>query len=267
MKRFLMLKCRPSRASLGLAVVIATFLGGAPAVAYAVQTHGHAPPPPHAVAMPPRDMGDATAKAAEEGGGAVEAEHAPKPINWTDFSNHEQPPLAFMIVNFFVLIGIYYKYGKGPISEGLKNRRATIAREIEEAQRMRKEAEARALVYQEKLSHLEAELKETRENMKAAGVAERDRIVREAEEKAARMEKDAAFLVEQELKQLRSELTREAVETAVLAAEELLRKRITASDQERLAEDYLAQLAAKRPSGAQRATGPSIPPPPATGGE
>ena len=170
MKRFLMLKCRPSRASLGLAVVIATFLGGAPAVAYAVQTHGHAPPPPHAVAMPPRDMGDATAKAAEEGGGAVEAEHAPKPINWTDFSNNEQPPLAFMLVNFVVLIGIYYKYGKGPIAEGLKNRRATIAREIEEAQRMRNEAEARAEKYQaEARRHLEDELKEARESLEAAG--------------------------------------------------------------------------------------------------
>ena len=246
-----------------LVLLVATLLGGAPAVAYAVQTRGHAPPPPHAVAMPPRDLGNATAKAAEEGG--AEAEHAPKPINWTDFSNHEQPPLAFMIVNFFVLIGIYYKYGKGPISEGLKNRRATIAREIEEAQRMRKEAEARASKYQQKLNQLEAELRETRESLKAAGEGERERIVREAEEKAARMEKDAKFLVEQELKQLRSELTREAVETAVAAAEELLRKRITASDQERLAEDYLAQLAAKRPSGAQRTTGPSIPPPPAGG--
>ncbi len=167
-----------------------------------------------------------------------------------------------MFLNLVVLLGIYYKFGKGPISEGLKNRRATVAREIEEAQRMQKEAEARAAKYQEKLSHLEAELKETRESLIAAGEAERDRLVREAEEKAARMEKDATFLVEQELKQLRAELTREAVESAVFAAEELLKKRITSSDQERLAEDYLSQLAAKRPSGQERA---SIPP--AQGGE
>jgi ATP synthase F0 subunit b len=244
-----------------LVLVAATLLTVAPAVAYGLQAHGR-PPPQHIIAAPPPTEGNATAKAAE----GEESDHAPKPINWTNFSNHEQPPLAFMIVNFLVLIGIYYKYGKTPISEGLRSRRATIAREIEEAQRMRKEAEARAKKYQEKLNHLEAELRETRESLKAAGEGERDRIVREAEEKAARMEKDAKFLVEQELKQLRTELTREAVETAVAAAEELLRKRITASDQERLAEDYLAQLAAKRPSGAQRATGPSIPPPPVPAG-
>ncbi len=174
-----------------------------------------------------------------------------------------------MFLNFVVLMAIYYKYGKGPISEGLKNRRDTVAREIEEAQRMQKEAEARAAKYQEKLANLETELREAREGLKAAGEGERDRIVREAEEKAARMEKDAKFLIEQELKQLKVELTREAVESAVTAAEELLRKRITASDQERLAEDYLAQLAAKRPSGkrAHRALeGPDAPAPPAARG-
>lgn len=212
--------------------------------------------------------GQAEAKEApehEQAGHAEEGEdHAPNPVNWTDFSNKSQPPWAFMFLNFLVLMGIYYKYGKEPIATGLKNRRATVAREIEEAQRMQKEAEARAAVYQEKLSHLEAELKETREALKAAGEGERDRIVRDAEEKAARMEKDALFLVEQEMKQLRIELTRDAIEAAVQTAEELLRKRITPADQERLAEDYLTQLAAKRPSGQERT---SMAPPAPQGGE
>jgi F0F1-type ATP synthase membrane subunit b/b' len=205
----------------------------------------------------------APAESAEHGGEAAE-EHGPKPINWTDFSNKTQPPWAYMFLNFVILVGIYYKYGKAPIASGLKNRRATVAREIEEAQRMQKEAEARAAVYQAKLQHLEAELKDTRDSLTAAGEGERDRIVREAEEKAARMEKEALFLVEQEMKQLRLELTRDAIEAAVGAAEELLKKRITASDQERLAEDYLAQLAAKRPSGHERV---SIAPGAPQGGE
>jgi len=227
-------------------------IAAAPAIAWAVQTHEHQHAPP-AVG----DMG--THKGDVE---AAEEQHSLNPINWTDFSNKDQPPWAAMFANFVLLLAIYYKYGKGPISEGLKSRRATIAREIEEATRMRKEAEARAAKYQEKLSHLEAELKETRDALKAAGEGERDRLVREAEEKATRMEKDAAFLVEQELKQLRVELTRDAVETAVAAAEELLKKRITSSDQERLAEDYLTQLAAKRPSGRS-----SIAPGPGPGGQ
>jgi F-type H+-transporting ATPase subunit b len=191
-----------------------------------------------------------------EGGGHAEEHGPPKPINWFDFDNKAQPPFGAMILNFVLLIGMYVYFGKKPVADALKNRRVEIAKEIEEAQRMRKEAEERAEKYQEKLRHLEDELKDTRAALVEAGKADRDRIVRDAEEKAVRMEKDAAFLIEQEVKQLRQDLTREAVEIAVTAAEELLKKRVTPVDQERLAEDYLAELALKTkatPSVAPRA--------------
>jgi F-type H+-transporting ATPase subunit b len=230
--------------------VVVVLVAAFPLLAWAFQTRPHTPAP---TPVPSSIAAHGAPKAIEPSERGAEEEHALPPINWTDFSNHEQPPWAGMAINLAVLLLIFYKYGKAPISEGLKSRRATIAREIEEATRMKQEAEARAAKYQEKLSHLETELKETRDALKAAGEGERDRLIRDAEEKAARMEKDAKFLVEQELKQLRVELTRDAVETAVLAAEELLKKRITASDQERLAEDYLTQLSSKRPSGQERA--------------
>lgn len=190
-------------------------------------------------------VAEAEADAKHEGAGTAEHHGAPAPINWLDFSNKEQPPYAAMFLNFVLLIAMYVWLGKKPISEALKSRRAGVAKEIEEAQRMRQEAEARALVYQKKLEHLEEELKETRASLVEAGKGDRDRIVREAEEKAARMEKDALFLIEQEMKQLRVDLMREAVGVAVATAEELLKKRVTPVDQERLAEDYLAELTAK----------------------
>jgi F-type H+-transporting ATPase subunit b len=68
----------------------------------------------------------------------------------------------------------------------------------------------------------------------------------DAEAKAERMRKDAEFLVEQELKQIRQDLWRDTVEAAVGAAEELLKKRVTPADQERMAEDYLADLGGKK---------------------
>ena len=64
----------------------------------------------------------------------------------------------------------------------------------------------------------------------------------DAEEKAARMQKDAEFLVEQETRQMQQDLWREAVEKATATAEDLLRKRVTDADQERLAEEYLSEL-------------------------
>ena len=49
-------------------------------------------------------------------------------------------------------------------------------------------------------------------------------------------------MLEQESKQLRLDLQRETVLAALAAAEELLQKRVTGADQERLAEEFLASL-------------------------
>ena len=186
----------------------------------------------------------AAAAAAEEPAKAEGEGDGPAPMNLTKFGG-ETPPFIAMLINFGILAAGYYFLGRKPVAAGLQARRDTISKEIEEAQRMKHEAEERAKTYQSKLATLEDELKATRESLMRAGEAESERIVREAETKADRMRKDAEFLVEQELKQIRGELWRDTVEAAVAAAEELLKKRVTPADQERLAEDYLADLGGK----------------------
>jgi F-type H+-transporting ATPase subunit b len=186
-------------------------------------------------------------QAEKAGAGEAKAEpeeEGPKPFNFTEFGG-ETPPYIAMLVNFGLLAAGYYFLGRKPIAAGLQSRRDTISKEIDEASKMKREAEDRAKVYQHKLEKLEEELKATRESLVHAGHAEGERIVREAEAKAERMRKDAEFLVEQEMKQIRGELLRDTVEAAVHAAEELLKKRVTPADQERLAEDYLADLTGK----------------------
>lgn len=165
-------------------------------------------------------------------------------VNWTEFGK-ETPPFVAMVLNFGLLAGAYYALGRKPIAAGLQARRDHIAKEIDEARKMQQEAEARAKTYQAKLEKLEEEVSTARDALVRAGEAERDRIVKEAEAKADRARRDAEFMVEQELKQIRQDLWRETVETAVSAAEELLKKRVTQADQERLAEDYLADLGGK----------------------
>ncbi|MGD0529742.1 MAG: ATP synthase F0 subunit B [Polyangiaceae bacterium] len=206
----------------------------------------------HRPVAPPR-LPPGGAKALHEQREAIEAaetaENEPlKPINWTDGSwfNNPQPPYIAMLVNFGILVAGYYLLGRKPVAAALVSRRDTIAKDIDEANKMLAEAEARAKTYQAKLEHLEDEVKTARATLVQAGEAERDRIVTDAEAKAERMRKDAEFLVEQELKQIRQDLWKDTVEAAVSAAEELLKKRVTPADQERMAEDYLADLGGKK---------------------
>jgi F-type H+-transporting ATPase subunit b len=172
------------------------------------------------------------------------ANEQPPPINWFEFGT-ETPPFIAMVVNFAILAAGFYLFGRKPVASALQSRRDTIAKEIEEAEKMRREAEARAKTYQAKLESLEAEVKTAREALVRAGEAERDRIVSEAEAKAERAHKDALFLVDQELKQVRQDLWRDTLDAAIAAAEEILRRGVTEADQERMAEDYLADLGGK----------------------
>jgi F0F1-type ATP synthase membrane subunit b/b' len=196
----------------------------------------HTLPP---VAPPPPAKREVRHEQAEE----AESEQ-PAPINWVEFGT-ATPPYIAMVINFGIVAAAYYLLGKKPVAAALQNRRDTIAKDIDEAHKMLGEAQARAQTYQAKLERLGEEVLTARTALVHAGQAERDRIVSEAEAKAERMRKDADFQVEQELKQIHQDLWRETVEAAVVAAEELLKKRVTPADQERMAEDYLAELMGK----------------------
>ncbi len=211
--------------------------------ASAVPAHGatHAPAAHAPGSKEPGDHG-----ATHEGG--VDHDH-PAPINWTEGlgwpfvgNKPDQTPFVALVLNAALLFGLYYWKGRKPIAIGLKNRRAEIAKEIEEAGRLKAAAEERAKVYQAKLGKLEEELVTAREALLKAGQAERDRAVADAKEKAERMRRDAEFMVQQEMKQLLIDIHREAASAAVLGAEELLRKRLTPADHERLADEYLSDL-------------------------
>jgi F-type H+-transporting ATPase subunit b len=146
------------------------------------------------------------------------------------------------LVNFGALVLLFAWVIRKKGNPALAERRKQVEAELEEAQRLRAEAEKRHMETATRLEKLDQEMVAIRAEMIKAGEAERDRIVAQAEEKAARMRKDTNFLIEQQIKQLREDLTREAASAAVLAAQELLEKSTTDSDQDRLADAYLERL-------------------------
>lgn len=181
-----------------------------------------------ALAMP------ALALANEEAHGAHGAEHGA----W------DTGAITASIVNFVLLIALFVYLFKDSLGKFLKERKAAVEHELNEASRLKAEAEAKHKEYSERLAKLDQELAQIKSDMIAAGVKERDRIVAEAEQKAARMRREAEFMVEQQAKQLRTDLTREAADAAIAAAEQLLAKATTSFDQQRLAQEYLASLQA-----------------------
>lgn len=182
-----------------------------------------------------------------------EKHHALDPINWFDFyakdsEGKSQVPMIALIINFGLLMWIYVSKAKKPVAEALKSRRKEIGQAILNARRLLREAKERAKSYQGQLESLDADAANAKSALIEAGKVEKEKIIEEAQEKVVRLEKDAAFLLDQEKKQMSIDLYRETVERAVREAEDVLKKRMTLADHERLAEDFLTQVVAKRTS-------------------
>jgi F-type H+-transporting ATPase subunit b len=182
-----------------------------------------------------------TAVVAQEHGETAEAAHGEDHglsvrdvVGTTDFKG--------ALVNFCLLLALFIYMGRKPVTKFFQDRRAMIENELQEAARLKEEAEAKHAEYTERLEKLDEELTQIREDMAAAGEKERDRIVAEAESKAARLRKDTEFVIEQQMKLLREELTEAAVAAAVTTAREVLAKETSAADQQRLADEYLKRL-------------------------
>jgi F-type H+-transporting ATPase subunit b len=150
--------------------------------------------------------------------------------------------IAASFFNFFLLIGIFVYLFRAKLNAFLKERRASVETALTEAARMKADAEAKHREYAQRMATLDKELAQIKAEMVAAGQKERDRIIAEAEHKASRMRREAEFIIEQQVKQLRADLSQEAAIAAVAAAEELLARSTTTYDQQRLAQEYLTAL-------------------------
>lgn len=165
-------------------------------------------------------------------GEAHEGEH--HGLDWT--------VLAAQFINLAILLGIFYKLGASKLSTFLAERKNTIEKEIVAAREIKTAAEAKYKEYTSRLAELDKEIEKLKVDMQKAGEAERDRIVADAEAKAERMRKDTEFIIEQQFKQLRVDLTKETAAAAIAAAEKILTTGVTGTDQDRLSREYLTEL-------------------------
>ena len=207
-------------------------------VALAQQHHPNNvhPVPAPSLSVAHDERGKEPAEAEEEG--------PPAPIEWwsTSFLNNPRISYGAMAINFLILALIYYRFGKKPVAEGLKERKKSIASSIENAQKILSEAKQRSKKYKSKLEKVEADAQEAKQSQVSTGKGDAEAIVRNAEEKAARLARDVQFILDQEQKQTQLDLVRETVEKAAKEAEDLLRSNVSSADQERLAEEFLSKL-------------------------
>ncbi|HEY2367665.1 MAG TPA: ATP synthase F0 subunit B, partial [Polyangiaceae bacterium] len=206
-------------------LVIIVALALLPTSALAQQQQHHRQNNVHPVAAPP----SASVAHEENGKEQAEVEEEPAAPEWwtSNFLNNPRVSYGAMVINFLILIGIYYRFGKKPVAEALVDRKKAIASSIENAQKILSEAKQRSKKYKSKLEKVEADAQEAKASQVSTGKGDADAIVRNAQEKAARLARDVEFILDQEQKQTQLDLVRETVEKAAKEAETLLKSNVS----------------------------------------
>lgn len=155
-----------------------------------------------------------------------------------DFSKVE----VFFIINFVVLVFLLWKFAVPRLNDFLGRRHSQIKADLEEAGRLKREADATLAEYKRLMGGLDQEIATIREQFRADGERERARILAEAEETALRMRAAAEKQIKQEAAKLREQLEREVVTEVLAATEALARAQMNAATQREMFGEYIAGL-------------------------
>ncbi len=149
---------------------------------------------------------------------------------------------GFYIVDFVVLVGILWYYGRGPAKRFLADRRAGVEREITDASEVKRAAEERLAKYQQQLDAFDEERMKLREDFARDGERERQRIKAATNAALERLEADVERTVAQEARQAQKDLQAAVAARAVELAEERVRAQLTPATQRKLIKQYLADF-------------------------
>lgn len=164
--------------------------------------------------------------AAEAGG----AHH----LNWTDF--------AYRTVAFVILLAILVKLLRKPIVNFLNSRREEIQRLLTELDAKTVEAQSEQARIQTRLATLEQETKKIVDELIAEGEAEKKKIIEAAQRQAEYIQQQAQIAIQQEIQAARDSLKNEAADLSVAAAEDILKKKMKADDQQRLVREFMTKV-------------------------
>ncbi|MFP6683915.1 MAG: ATP synthase F0 subunit B [Polyangiaceae bacterium] len=155
---------------------------------------------------------------------------------------NEPTPLAATVFNVGLVFFLLVRFGRPKVREALVKRKQSVMSEIDKATKIKREAKKRLAEYNDRLEHLEEQRDELRAQYRLEGEHEEQLAREELSSARDRMMGDAHFLVTQESKIARDQLSKEALEGALQAAEDLLKSSVTPADHDRLAEEYLDQI-------------------------
>ena len=157
---------------------------------------------------------------------------------------HFGKEMIFQIINFILLaallVYVYKRYSAG--NGGFKKRSLDVQMAMEAAAREKKKAEEKYREYQTRIARLDEEVKKILERAREDAARERETILVEARNQAAKFAKQAEFTSRQEIELAKRELRKEAANLAAAMAADILKKVITPEDHQNWIQGYTEKI-------------------------
>lgn len=155
-------------------------------------------------------------------------------FNWRD--------VTYQAVNLTILLLVLVYYLKQPVKNFLIERRGIIGNEIDDAQKAIAEAKKIHAEYEEKLKHLDAEIKSLKDSIREQGELERKEILRQAEIASEKIRAEAKESLELESARARRAIQSQAITLAIDIAENLIKQNLSASDKDKMIETFVKRM-------------------------
>ena len=151
--------------------------------------------------------------------------------------------LGARFLNFAILVIILFVViKKTDVKDFFSGRRAEISQKFEDLKKERDAAEGRFRKLEDELKAFETKKKEIIQQFEAEGVAEKKKIIAEAEERARQILEQAGLTIQREIQAAKDRLAMEMVEAAAQRAQGIIEKEITDSDQDQLVNEFIERV-------------------------
>ncbi|MDQ1333243.1 MAG: F-type H+-transporting ATPase subunit b [Thermodesulfobacteriota bacterium] len=151
--------------------------------------------------------------------------------------------LLYRILNFVLLVIILaVVIRKTTIKDFFANRKEEIRQKLESLKRDKEAAEGLCGELEKKLREFEVQKKAIIDQFRADGAAEKEKIIKEARERAAQILAQAEMTIERQVQGAKDRLRQDVAEIAAAKANDIIAQQITDSDQDHLVSEFIERV-------------------------
>lgn len=151
--------------------------------------------------------------------------------------------MHWKLINFILFVGLLIHFLKKPVAEFWQKRSEHLRNDVVSSQNNRRTIQEKFEALEKRYGRIEQEVSELIRVLGQEGEQEKEYLMQEATKLSRKMIEDASRMVEQETKRAREILKIQTTQLAIELAERMVRESFTSSDQQKLSQKYLTELA------------------------